>query len=93
MILSIIIPTYNEAAIIEKTITYLQHNLVGKTYEIIVSDAGSTDNTIEIAEKLGIKILRSPLNGRWSNELRCRKCDWHRILFCACRLFANTKFL
>ncbi len=64
MILSIIIPTFNEAAIIGKTITYLQNNLLGKAYEIIISDAGSTDNTIAIAESLGIKVLYSPLKGR-----------------------------
>ena len=64
MILSIIIPTFNEAAIIGKTITYLQNNLLGKAYEIIISDAGSTDNTIAIAQSLGIKALHSPLKGR-----------------------------
>jgi glycosyltransferase involved in cell wall biosynthesis len=35
--LSIIIPTYNEAKIIRKTIEFLQGNLVGKNAEIIVS--------------------------------------------------------
>ncbi|MFV8354074.1 TIGR04283 family arsenosugar biosynthesis glycosyltransferase [Flavobacterium sp. XS2P14] len=64
MILSIIIPTFNEAAIIGKTITYLQNNLLGKAYEIIISDARSTDNTIAIAQSLGIKALHSPLKGR-----------------------------
>nr|WP_309756973.1 TIGR04283 family arsenosugar biosynthesis glycosyltransferase [Flavobacterium sp.] len=64
MILSIIIPTFNEAAIIGKTITYLQNNLLGKAYEIIISDAGSTDNTIAIVQSLGIKALHSPLKGR-----------------------------
>ena len=64
MILSIIIPTFNEAAILEKTIAYLQNNLVDKAYEIIISDAGSTDNTIAIAKSLGIKVLHSPLKGR-----------------------------
>jgi hypothetical protein len=36
MMLSIIIPTYNEAKIIRKTIEFLQGNLVGKNAEIIV---------------------------------------------------------
>ena len=64
MILSIIIPTFNEAAILVKTITYLQNNLLDRAYEIIISDAGSTDNTISLAESLGIKVLHSPLKGR-----------------------------
>ena len=64
MILSIVIPTYNEAAIIERTLAYLQHNLVGKTHEIIVSDAGSTDETVAIAQRFGVQVLHSPLKGR-----------------------------
>jgi glycosyltransferase involved in cell wall biosynthesis len=31
---------------------------------IIISDAGSTDNTIAIAQSLGIKALHSPPKGR-----------------------------
>jgi hypothetical protein len=41
-------PTFNEAAIIGKTITYLQNNLMGKC-KIIISDAGSLI-TITIAK-------------------------------------------
>ena len=64
MFLSIIIPTYNEALIIEKTILFLQHHLVNKEYEIIVSDAGSTDNTVNLANKLQVKVVISPIKGR-----------------------------
>lgn len=64
MKLSIIIPTYNEELVIEKTIKYLQKNLLGKDYEIIVSDSGSTDNTLQFCEKLGVKSLLSPVKGR-----------------------------
>lgn len=46
---SIIIPTYNRAKLIEKTInTILSQNL--KDFEIIIVDDGSTDNTNEIIE-------------------------------------------
>jgi rSAM/selenodomain-associated transferase 2 len=62
--LSIIIPTYNEAAIIRKTIAFLQHNLENKNVEIIVSDGGSTDQTIEIAESSGVNVVLSPVKGR-----------------------------
>ena len=64
MVLSIIIPTYNEALGIHKTISHLQHNLFGKEHEIIVSDAGSTDETVAIAQSLGVKVVSSPLKGR-----------------------------
>jgi rSAM/selenodomain-associated transferase 2 len=62
--LSIIIPTYNEAKIIRKTIEFLQGNLVGKNAEIIVSDGGSTDETVEIVESLGVNVVLSPIKGR-----------------------------
>src|SRR5690554_1910172 len=46
---SIIIPTYNRAKLIEKTInTILSQNL--KDFEIIIVDDGSTDNTNKIIE-------------------------------------------
>jgi glycosyltransferase involved in cell wall biosynthesis len=54
--LSIIIPTRNEISVIEKTLkgflAYKNLNI-----EIIVSDAGSTDGTIEIAKKYADKVI------------------------------------
>jgi rSAM/selenodomain-associated transferase 2 len=64
MVLSIIIPTYNEAAIIRNTIEFLQRNLVSNNVEIIVSDGGSTDQTVAIAKSLGAKTVLSPVKGR-----------------------------
>lgn len=46
--ISVIIPTYNRVSSIERSIdSVLSQNFVG-TYEIIVSDDGSTDGTIEL---------------------------------------------
>lgn len=64
MTLSIIIPTYNEAQVIQKVIEYLTENLIGKNYEILISDGGSSDQTIQIADRLGAKTLVSPVKGR-----------------------------
>lgn len=64
MVLSIIIPTYNEAMIIRNTIEFLQRNLVGKNFEIIVSDGGSNDETVSIAKSLGVETYLSPVKGR-----------------------------
>ena len=62
--ISIIIPTYNEAAAIGILIVYLQKNGGDHIQEIIVSDAGSTDETITIAEKSGATVLMSHQKGR-----------------------------
>ncbi|NJM89119.1 MAG: glycosyltransferase family 2 protein [Hydrococcus sp. RU_2_2] len=59
--ISIIIPVLNEASIIQKTISKLQKQL---EIEIIVVDGGSQDNTIALAQNLGVKVIRSPQAGR-----------------------------
>jgi len=60
MKLSIIIPTLNEASYLGVTIEQiLQSANLGKPHEIIVIDSGSTDETCDIALKLGVKLIRS----------------------------------
>lgn len=64
MHLSIVIPTYNEADNIEETIRHLQLGLKDKPGEIIVSDGGSDDDTLEKAQSLGVNTYSSPVKGR-----------------------------
>jgi rSAM/selenodomain-associated transferase 2 len=60
MKLSVIIPTLNEAAYLPVTIEKIKRNVgLDEPYEIIVVDSGSTDETCEIALKLGVKLIRS----------------------------------
>jgi glycosyltransferase involved in cell wall biosynthesis len=51
---SIIIPTFNSESTIEKTINSILKQSI-KPYEIIVSDGGSTDKTIQIIERISEK--------------------------------------
>jgi rSAM/selenodomain-associated transferase 2 len=60
---SIIIPTYNEADQIAKTISRIQA-AGGKHAEIIVVDGGSTDDTINVAERCGAIVIKSERKGR-----------------------------
>lgn len=64
MKISIIIPTHNES----KNINYLINNLLANRHnlvaEIIVVDAQSTDNTLEIAQQAGAIAVCSPQKGR-----------------------------
>src|SRR6218665_334920 len=48
--ISIIIPTYNRAHLIEKTILSIL-NQTSSNFEVIVVDDGSTDNTEEVVSK------------------------------------------
>ena len=49
--ISVIIPTLNEAKVLEKTLSRLQPEL--KSHELIVVDGGSADTSVCIAEKYG----------------------------------------
>ncbi|MVN75925.1 glycosyltransferase [Hymenobacter sp. HMF4947] len=61
---SIIIPTYNEAGIGD-LLAYLQQATAGEPApEIIVADGGSTDGTRCLARQLGATVLRCPCKGR-----------------------------
>src|SRR4051812_32886229 len=63
--ISVIIPTYNEEEHIAKTILSLKEKDGGTSVtEIIVSDGGSTDNTIGEAAKAGASVIASPVKGR-----------------------------
>ena len=51
--ISIIIPAYNAAHTIEACIKALQNQLTDESYEIIVINDASTDNTVEVATAVG----------------------------------------
>jgi len=54
--ISIIIPTFNEAGNIKEAIASTQKSA---NIEIIVVDGGSSDDTVEIAQSLGVKVISS----------------------------------
>ena len=62
--ISIIIPTYNEAANIEKLISYFKANTGDYNIELIVADGGSSDETISLAKAAGALAFLCPEKGR-----------------------------
>lgn len=62
--ISIVIPAFNEEASLEALVNNLKDVLpTNKSYEIIVVDDGSTDNTALIAKNIsGVKTIRHPYN-------------------------------
>ena len=62
---SLVLPTYNEAANIERAVEAVCAALAGREFEIIVADDDSPDHTWEVAEGLGnphVRVLRRTEN-------------------------------
>ena len=61
---SIIVPAYNEEALLANTLGSLQRAMAGIPLngEIIVTDNNSTDRTTEIAKAAGAKVVFEPVN-------------------------------
>jgi len=57
----IFIPTRNTAATIEKTFNLIPEH-IRKEAEFIVVDNASTDNSVEVAENLGLKVIRHDID-------------------------------
>ena len=67
MILSIIIPTYNEEEYLPNLLESIEKQSF-TDYEIIIADANSTDRTREIAEEHGCTIVEGGLPGVGRNN-------------------------
>lgn len=55
---SVVIPCYNEEDYIGDTLASLHHQDYEGSFEIIVVDNNSTDNSVKIAEQYGVRIIR-----------------------------------
>ncbi|KAL4451511.1 hypothetical protein ABPG75_007173 [Micractinium tetrahymenae] len=54
---STIVPVLNEEAGLEATLRYLQQELHPPAQEIIVVDGGSTDRTVQVARRCGVRVV------------------------------------
>lgn len=63
--ISVIVITYNESAYIDSIIHQINDQVYHDKFEIIVSDGGSEDNTLEIAKKRKVLIVNSSKGKAW----------------------------
>jgi glycosyltransferase involved in cell wall biosynthesis len=61
--ISVLIPAYNEADFIEKTLLSLKNQKTKIPYEIIVCDNNSKDDTFKIAKKYADKVVKEKKQG------------------------------
>jgi glycosyltransferase involved in cell wall biosynthesis len=55
--LSVVVPAYNEAGYLPAALASLQRQDYARGYEVIVVDNASTDDTAEVAARLGARVL------------------------------------
>ena len=78
--LSVIIPTLNEAAAIGQLLGQLQTQTC-TDLEIIVTDGGSSDDTLDIAREAGVKTLAGPAGRGRQMNLGARSANGDLLLF------------
>lgn len=66
--ITVIIPTLNEEAVLEATLESVRRAFGGARYEMLVADGGSQDRTTEIADRFGHLIRSVPPRARQLNE-------------------------
>ncbi|MBO0948329.1 TIGR04283 family arsenosugar biosynthesis glycosyltransferase [Fibrella forsythiae] len=64
MMISVIVPTYNEAATIEQVVKRVLSHAGDRVADVLVVDGGSTDETVAYASRAGATVLQAPRRGR-----------------------------
>lgn len=77
---SVVIPTLNSAETLDKCLASVRANKSQYEYEIIVVDAGSSDNTLEIANRYADKVLKG-LPNRMNRNIGIQNAQGEIICF------------
>ena len=81
--LSVVIPTLNAASALPETASALISGLTeGLVRDLVVSDGGSTDATLEVARGLGATVVEGPpgRGGQIARGVEAARADWLLIL-------------
>lgn len=87
------LPVFNEEKAIEKMID----DILDLSIDLIITDGGSTDNSLKIAESKGVKILHRPNKGKGYGMIQAinyaLKIKKNYIIFVDCDLTYSTEKL
>jgi len=61
--ISVVVPAYNEEAVLEDCLRALREQDYPGPYEIIIADNASTDRTASVARRWGARVVREPRRG------------------------------
>ena len=78
MKVSVIIPTLNEALVIEESLTAIASL---NPHEIIVADGGSTDNTVELASRIATRVVASKTGRATQMNTGAKEATGQLLLF------------
>lgn len=82
--ISIIIPVYNEAEILEESLHQIRSKISAENDvgEILLIDGGSTDNSIKIAQEIdGIQLIHSPKGRPIQMNIGAQKANFDILYF------------
>jgi GT2 family glycosyltransferase len=81
---SVIVPAYNRAHMLERCLTSIWSQRPRIPAEVLVIDDGSADDTAEVAERLGASVVRHPhnrgLSAARNSGLRAASHEWVALL-------------
>lgn len=78
---SVILPAYNEELVLEQTLQTILNQDFNEPIELIVANNNSTDRTVEIAQKMGAKVVNETRKGtRFAYEAGMRAATGEFIL-------------
>jgi glycosyltransferase involved in cell wall biosynthesis len=78
-LVSVIIPTFNSGKTLDKCLDSLTKQSY-RNMEVIIVDDGSTDGTVEIAEKYCCRVVRNPRSGRAEAKNEGARCSFGKYL-------------
>jgi len=77
-LISVVIPCFNEASVLGRTLAHLAPHQAASRFEVVVADDGSSDETVAIAARHGVPVVLSSGGDRGSAGARNRGANLAR---------------